>query len=103
MTPKLNVQTVFLEVMFYLVLSGQVRGYLGKFGGNFGKTPWKSMHSFFCFFWDYFLWSIFRGSLEKFGQKSFALSGGSKGGGAGGPWPSQIFGWPPTWTPSFLL
>jgi len=29
-------------------------------------------------------------------------SGGSKG-GPGGPWPSQIFGGPPAWPPSFVL
>jgi len=67
---------------FHLVLYGQVRGNLGKFGGNLGKNGawsaliWKNVpnmkrNAVVCF-GGHFLWRIFRASLEEFGQKSFA-------------------------------
>jgi len=88
MAPKIKVQTlIFLwRSCFYLVLFGQVRGNLGKFGGNLGKYVawsaliWKNAPNMKCnavvFFGGHFLWSIFRQvwGMGKFGQKSFAPS-----------------------------
>jgi len=67
MVPKIKVQTFSLEIMFYLVLSGQVRGSLG-IRWNLGKMvlevpwvgkmrpTWIEMQSLF---WGYFLWVVF--------------------------------------------
>jgi len=65
---------VFLEVMF-LFSFGQVGGNLGRNGAWSAlickkmRPTSKEMRSFF---WGPFLWSIFRASLGKFAQKSFA-------------------------------
>ena len=39
MAPEIKMQTfIFLEVMFLQFFFGQVRGNMGKFGGNLGKN-----------------------------------------------------------------
>jgi len=75
MTPKIKVQTSFFggHVMFYSVLFGQVRGNLAKKGALIWKNaPNMKRNAVVFLFGGHFLWSIFRASLGKFVQKSFA-------------------------------
>ena len=71
MAPKIKVQTFFWgESSFYLVLFGQVRGILCKFGGNLGKNgAWSALIWKMHLTWNavvYFLVVIF---LECFSGK----------------------------------
>ena len=80
-TPNKSANVFLWRSCFYLVLFGQVRGNLGKFGENLGKNGawsaliWKNApnvkRNAVVFFGGHFLWSIFRARLGNLG-KSFA-------------------------------
>jgi len=82
MAPELKVQTfLFLEVMFLQFFFVQVRGNLGKFGGNLGKNgAWSALIQKKCaqngmkcnHFLRSFSLEFFSGKLREVLAKSFA-------------------------------